>query len=329
MTILKHILPILGIATFIHAQDAADSNQDFPVEESTAPVADETEAPTIVDVAPTPTAKKSKAKAKQQEPQQVYISNELDYVPVSKSVMLLTLHEDDPADAPDPRDGDDTPKKKEVKTSGGLFGFGFLADDSAADASGESGNKAKTSFKMGLHVGLGYLTAKPDAIGYHVFEHSYSDLYFYDDADYAIGSEFGIIFAVKNIIDNAFVTTGIYCGGSFMSFSGEVYRHYYRHYYNDATLRQTNLSAEVPITVGYQIMDMINVEVGTQLSFKVYEIDHVSEEDAYTYWFPDDISAGFTLGASVVLGQNHEVGFKVNISSDETSYALNYNYWLF
>lgn len=110
-----------------------------------------------------------------------------------------------------------------------------------------------------------------------------------------------------------------------MSFSGEVYRHYY----NDATLRQTNLSAEVPITVGYQIMDMINVEVGTQLSFKVYEIDHVSEEDAYTYWFPDDISAGFTLGASVVLGQSHEVGFKVNISSDETSYALNYNYWLF
>ena len=158
MTILKHILPILGIATFIHAQDAADSNQDFPVEESTVPVDEETEAPTIVDVAPTPTAKKSKAKAKQQEPQQVYISNELDYVPVSKSVMQLTLREDDPADAPDPRDGDDTPKKKEVQTSGGLFGFGFLADDSDAAVSGESGSSKNSSFKLGLHAGLGYLS---------------------------------------------------------------------------------------------------------------------------------------------------------------------------
>lgn len=324
MTILKHFLPILGIVTFIHAQDAADSNQDFPVEESTVPVDEETEAPTIVDVAPTPTAKKSKAKAKQQEPQQVYISNELDYVPVSKSVMQLTLREDDPADAPDPRDGDDTPKKKEVQTSGGLFGFGFFADDSDAVVSGESGSSKNSSFKLGLHAGLGYLSASPEAV--RLYEDDY-DFKVYADAENAVEAEFGIIFALENIVGDMFVKTGFYCNVSMMHFMGEFR---YHHYYED-TLKKYSINTYVPITVGYKIMDMINIEVGTQLSLEVFELDHTDYE-GFDSWFPTEVSAGFTLGASVVLGQSHEVGLKVNISEEtlyKTSFALTYNYWLF
>ena len=243
MTILKHFLPILGIVTFIHAQDAADSNQDFPVEESMVPVDEETEAPTIVDVAPTPTAKKSKAKAKQQEPLQVYISNELDYVPVSKSVMQLTLREDDPADAPDPRDGDDTPKKKEVQTSGGLFGFGFLADDSDAAVSGESGSSKNSSFKLGLHAGLGYLS-----IGYYV-----------DDEPHAGEYELGAVVTLKNIVADMFVSTGFYCIGSWR-------KENISRYDRDVTHEEYGVIAGVPITVGYQFMNMFNIQVECNVS---------------------------------------------------------------
>lgn len=318
MTILKHILSILGIATFIHAQDAADSNQDFPVEESTAPVVEETEAPTIVEVAPTPasTTKKSKAKAKQQEPQQVYISNELDYVPVSKSVMQLTLLEDDPADAPDPRDGDDTPKKKEVQTSGGLFGFGFFADDSDAVVSAESGSSKSGPFKLGLHVGLGYISIETDA--------EFDD-YFDGKKPFSAELDLGVIAALKNIVADMFVSTGVYCSGTYWGIEKEF------KYRDNVSYKEYGVVTNVPITVGYQFMNMFNVEVGTQLSFPVFVITHDDWYGYRTTWFPDDsFSAGFTLGASVVLGQSHEVGLKVNISSnDYTMYALTYNYWLF
>ena len=307
MTILKHILPILGIATFIHAQDAADSNQDFPVEESMVPVDEETEAPTIVDVAPTPTAKKSKAKAKQQEPQQVYISNELDYVPVSKSVMQLTLREDDPADAPDPRDGDDTPKKKEVQTSGGLFGFGFLADDSDAAVSGESGSSKNSSFKLGLHAGLGYLS-----IGYYV-----------DDEPHAGEYELGAVVTLKNIVADMFVSTGFYCIGSWR-------KENISRYDRDVIHEEYGVIAGVPITVGYQFMNMFNIQVGTQLSLPVFALGFDDDwDDSNAKWFPGGGSASITLGASAVLGQSHEIGFKVDFAKDYILYALTYNYWLF
>lgn len=325
MTVLKYIVPALGLATFIHAQDAVDSNQDFPIETTITPVIEETEAPGIVEVespAPVHTAKKSKAKAKQQEPQQVYNSNELDYVPVSKSIMLLSLHEDDSADPPDSRDNDNTPKKEEAQTSGGLFGF--LADDSTADASGENGSRKKRAFKLGLHVGLGYLTAKSSIIRRY-----YEDGNF-DDAKLALESEFGISVALKSIAANIFVSSGFYCSFSWMNFHGSFdhYGDYYGYYSEHDIFNRYSVSASVPITVGYQFMNMINIEAGTQLSLAVLELDDSKVEGDDT-WIPNEFSAGFVIGASAVLGQKHEVGLKVKIKSNETLYALTYNYWLF
>ncbi len=250
MTVLKHILPILGIATFIHAQDAV----------------------------------------KQQEPQQVYISNELDYVPVSKSVMQLTLHEDDPADAPDPRDGDDTPKKKDVQTFG------------------ESGNQKSGSFKLGLHAGWGTLSIET----------------YDEDEPHAGEYELGAIVALKNIVADMFVSTGFYCIGSYWRNQKES------GYGGDVTHREYSIIAGVPITVGYQFMNMFNIDVGTQLSLPVFALGyHEDWEDSNAKWFPGGGSASITLGASAVFGQSHEIGFKVDIAKDYILYALTYNYWIF
>jgi hypothetical protein len=323
MTILKHLIPVLGLATFIHAQDAVENNQDFPIEETTTPVVEEAGEPAIVEAeAPAPTPKKRKAKVQPQEaqqmPQQAYISNELEPVPVSKSVMLLTLNEDDPSDPADPRDNGDMPKKKEEQTSGGLFGFGFLADDSAADESGESGSSKKMSFKFGLHVDIGWLAAKADLLSedyrYYRFEDSYM----------STESEYGVAFALKNIVADMFVSTGLYIGSSYMLFKCYDIDEYY---YYEETFQRLRINADVPITAGYQFMKFVNVEAGIQLSYTITELDHI--ENHWETKTPNDLSVGYTFGASAVLGQNHELGLKLKFKSNETTYALTYNYWIF
>lgn len=304
MTILKHILPVLGLATFIHAQEAFDSYQDFPTEEATTPVVEETEEPTFVEAeapAPMPTVKKPKAKAKKQV-QQEYISNELDYIPVSKSVMSLTLSEDDSADASDSRDNNNISISKKNEN---VFG--------------ETNTPKKGPFKLGLHVGVGYLDAESYAPS------NYWDGDNYDNA-YSAEIELGLIVALKNIVGNMFVTTGFFCSASIMKFEvGSRYNDYYRVYFKDESRYRFSSNINVPITVGYQFMNMVNLEIGTQLSSIIYNTDQNNDY----YDIPDDITAGFILGASAVLGQKHEIGLNMKIKSDGTLFAINYNYWLF
>jgi len=307
MTILKHVLPFLGLATFIHAQEAFDSYQDFPIEETT-PVVEETEEPTFVEVeapAPTPTAKKPKAKAKKQVQQQEYISNELDYVSVSKSVMSLTLSEDDPADAPDSRDNNNISISKKNE-----------------DAIGENDTPKKGPFTLGLHFGVGYLDAETK-----VPKRSW-DSYYYENynSENSTETELGLIVALKNIVGNMFVTTGFYVSVSIMNFKVESgYRDRYDYYHEEDTHDRYSVNLNVPITVGYQIKNMVNLEIGTLISGIIYNSDLGND----FYNIHDEVSTGFILGASAVLGQKHEIGLNMKIKSDGTLFAINYNYWLF
>ena len=306
MTILKHVLPFLGLATFIHAQEAFDSYQDFPIEEETTPVVEETEEPSFVEVeapAPTPTVKKPKTKAKKQV-QQEYISNELDYVPVSKSVMSLTLSEDDSADAPDSRDNNISASKKNE------------------DAVDENAPSQKGPFSLGLHFGVGYLDAEADV------PKRYRDSDYFENynSENSVETELGLIVALKDIVGKMFVTTGFYVSAAIMKFKVESgYRDRYDYYYSESTHDRYSVNFSVPITVGYQIKNMVNLEIGTLFSGIIYNSD--LSNDFYNIY--DDVSVGFILGASAVLGQKHEIGLNMKIKSDGTLFAINYNYWLF
>ena len=197
-----------------------------------------------------------------------------------------------------------------------IFGFGFFADYSDAVVSAESGSSKSGPFKLGLHVGLGYISTETD---------TEFDDYFDGKKPFSAELDLGVIAALKNIVADMFVSTGVYCSGTYWGIEKEF------EYRDNVSYKEYGVVTNVPITVGYQFMNMFNVEVGTQLSFPVFVITHDDWYGYRTTWFPDDsFSAGFTLGASVVLGQSHEVGLKVNISSnDYTMYALTYNYWLF